>query len=224
LQTARKTFRFSILARRTLPFPVIEARRSRLYRPSALDAGPRELGMKERLKTPRLLLLGSLPLALLGCPGDAEDSDETTMCYEKSGTTLVLNCYTDYLHSCSEDGKTSLGSYDTWDSCYDDMDSVLANYKQDGAIEPGPSSTESGSSSGSSSSPKGGGSYNYSFSCPGGYGSTHTLPIPSGSCEKQYESYGRAFGCNLVEQFESTCTALYSCLHDSQNLAVCKNY
>lgn len=146
------------------------------------------------------------------------------MCYVKSGTTLTLNCYYDDIHSCEEDGKSSLAGYEDWDTCYDDMDAVLDRYRDSGGdIRPGPNSDEAGGP-GTSSKPGGGGSYDHTFTCPGGYGSSHTLPIPKGSCESQYEDYGEAFGCNLTERMYSTCTALYSCLGDQQNLNACRNY
>jgi hypothetical protein len=76
----------------------------------------------------------------------------------------------------------------------------------------------------------GGGSYNWSFTCADGVGGTKTLPIPTGPCEAQYKTYGKAFGCNDVANFNSTCVSLYTCLVRNvsssyqQNLDYCRNY
>ena len=70
----------------------------------------------------------------------------------------------------------------------------------------GDSSGGSGSSGDSSS-----GSYDYSFTCPGGYGREHTLPIPRGSCESEYKNYGETFGCNDVDNFNNAACSLESC-------------
>lgn len=71
------------------------------------------------------------------------------------------------------------------------------------------SSYDYDSSSGSGGST--GGSYNYSFTCPGGYGSEHTVPIPRGSCESQFKNYALVFGCNDVDNFNSAACSLESC-------------
>jgi hypothetical protein len=63
------------------------------------------------------------------------------------------------------------------------------------------------SNSGSAS----GGSYNWTYSCPGGYGGGGTVPIPSGSCESQYKNYAQVFGCNQVDNFNSAACALQNC-------------
>lgn len=65
----------------------------------------------------------------------------------------------------------------------------------------------SGSGSGSGS----GDSYNYSYTCPGGYGSEQTVPIPRGSCESQFKNYAVVFGCNDADNFNSAACSLESC-------------
>lgn len=172
--------------------------------------------------------------ALQGCPGDDdEDLDSTTMCYSSDGTTLTIKCYTTSLHSCEEDGMSSLGSYDTSDLCWDDVDAVLQNWEQNHEIALGPTANESGGGSsgggGSSSSGGSGGSYDWSFTCPD-TGTSSTLPIPKGSCESEYKQYGQTFGCNQVDSFYSACYSLYSCLVRNegsgyqQNLDYCASY
>lgn len=152
------------------------------------------------------------------------------MCYASDGVTLSLKCYTDSIHSCEEDGMSSLGSYDTHDLCWDDVDDVLNAWEQTHQITIGPNANENGGggSSGGGSSGGGGGSYDYSFTCASG--TSATLPIPEGDCESEYEQYGRIFGCNEVDSFYSACYSLYSCLVNSegsayqQNLDYCASY
>lgn len=96
---------------------------------------------------------------LTGC-NEEEDDERATMCYELQGNTLYLNCYTDAIHSCSEDGKSSIGSYGNWDACYDDMQNVLDVYQNTGNIKPGPNSDEGAGSGGSSSGNCGSSGYN----------------------------------------------------------------
>lgn len=76
---------------------------------------------------------------------EQEDTDASTMCYTlenlSNGTRLSLWCYTDYIHSCEEDGKTSLASYDDSETCFDDTDWVLENFTNTGGqVVPGPNS------------------------------------------------------------------------------------
>ncbi len=68
--------------------------------------------------------------------------------------------------------------------------------------------SSSGGSSGGSSS---GGSYDWTYTCPGGYGGGGTVPIPSGSCETQYKNYAQVFGCNDVGSFNSAACSLQDC-------------
>lgn len=56
-----------------------------------------------------------------------------------------------------------------------------------------------------------GGSYDWSYSCPGGYGGGGTVPIPRGSCETAYKNYAQAWGCNQVDDFNSTACDLENC-------------
>ena len=159
-----------------------------------------------------------------------EEKDTATMCYVKAGSTITVNCRHDSLGTCSSDGKTALGGYDSWDECWDDVDTVLKKAKETGVIEPGPNSNEKTGGSGGGGGGGGGGSYNWSFTCSDGVGGTKTLPIPTGPCESQYKSYGKAFGCNDVANFNSTCVSLYTCLVRNvsssyqQNLDYCRNY
>ena len=98
-----------------------------------------------------------LPLIfMLGCEGivetDEEDTDSSTMCYTTDGSYVSVNCNSDYLGSCASDGKSSLGQYDTWGECYDDIDNVLDNYENTGSLVVGPNANGSSSSNDSSSS------------------------------------------------------------------------
>lgn len=89
----------------------------------------------------------------------------------------------------------------TLTACLDDL-------FDDGSSDDSYSDNDSGSGGGGGS---GGGSYDYSYTCPGGYGSEHTVPIPRGSCESQYKNYARIFGCNDVDNFNSAACTLESC-------------
>lgn len=90
-----------------------------------------------------------IPIVLAFCIFTAceekEDEESSTMCYQVIGNTLYLNCYYDYLSSCSEDGKSDLGHYKSWDDCYSDMQNVLNNYQSTGQITPGPGAEDGGS-------------------------------------------------------------------------------
>jgi hypothetical protein len=68
--------------------------------------------------------------------------------------------------------------------------------------------TSSGTTSGSGTS---GGSYDWSYTCPGGYGGGGTVPIPVGSCESEYKNYAQVFGCNDVNNFNSAACDLENC-------------
>jgi len=103
-----------------------------------------------------------------------------------TGFRLVLLAVTVFSMSGCLDLEEEDDSYDDYDYGYEDSGS-------------------SGSSSG------GGGSYDYTYTCPGGYGGGGTVPIPSGSCESQYERYAKTFGCNLVSDFDGAACALESC-------------
>jgi hypothetical protein len=92
---------------------------------------------------------------LSSCETDEED-DRATMCYERNGNYLSLNCYTDYIHSCEDDGKSSLASYNSWEECFDDTEAVLDNWKNNGTISRGPNAIGNSGSSGSGNN--GGGS------------------------------------------------------------------
>lgn len=172
-----------------------------------------------------LFSLLAIPACLSGAAD--EEPNTATMCYAKTGTTVTVNCRHDSIGTCESDGKTSLGSYDTWDACWDDTDDVLKNVHDNGTILPGPHSKEAG---GGSTPGGGGGSYDWSFTCSDGVGGTKTLPIPKGACETQYQTFGRTFGCNMVGNFYSSCVSLYTCLVKNvgasyqQNLDACRNY
>jgi hypothetical protein len=178
-----------------------------------------------------LLTLALCSLVAPAClAGEEEDSHTATMCYVKSGTTVTVNCLYDSSGTCSSAGKTALGSYDTWDSCWADTSKVLSKYKADGTLAAGPNSNEAGGGSGGSGGGSSGGSFNWSFTCSDGVGGTKTLPIPKGACETQYKAYGKAFGCNEIGNFYSTCFTLYTCLVKNEgssyqkNLDYCRSY
>jgi hypothetical protein len=99
----------------------------------------------------RLVMLVAMVAFPMGCEGDGEDEDAATMCYHFEGSNIVLNCYNDYLHSCEDDGYSSLGSYDTWDECWEDTDSVADTYSSTGEVTTGSGSSGSGSSTPSGS-------------------------------------------------------------------------
>ncbi|MBT9560664.1 MAG: hypothetical protein IV100_31860 [Myxococcales bacterium] len=86
-----------------------------------------------------------------------------------------------------------------------------------GAGGAGGSSSGDGSSTGGGSS---GSSYDYEINCP--FGMTSTVPIPVGGCEKEYERYADAFGCNLTDLFYETCLAKNSCT--GEDTSTCEMY
>ena len=171
-----------------------------------------------------LIGIALLPVVVQACLAEKEEEKDTaTMCYVKAGTTVSVNCRDDSLGTCSSDGKTALGHYDSWKECWDDTSAVLSNYKENGTLAPGPKSQEAVGGSGGSGGGGGGGSYDWSFRCSDGVGGTKTLPIPKGACETQYKAYGQAFGCNAVADFYSTCVNLYTCLVKNEGSAYQKN-
>lgn len=101
--------------------------------------------LKTMDKTIKTIIITAMAIATIAC-SELEDelarideiSDDTTMCYQTSGQRLSLSCYTDDIHSCKEDGKSSLGKYDDNATCYDDMRNVLDNYRKSGKIAAGP--------------------------------------------------------------------------------------
>ena len=98
------------------------------------------------------LPVGILILIFLTASCELEEEVESaTMCYELDGNYLTLNCYSDYLHTCESDGKSSLAGYDTWDACIDDMSNVLDYFSNTGEIKPGPNSNGGSGGDGGSS-------------------------------------------------------------------------
>ncbi|MGB6084075.1 hypothetical protein [Moheibacter sp.] len=56
--------------------------------------------------------------------------------------------------------------------------------------------------------------YDYYYECPGGYGSSFTVPIPEGtaSCQQAYEYFARVYGCNDIDNFNSAnCALCHDC-------------
>ncbi len=102
---------------------------------------------------------------------------------------LVISAAAISLSGCIDEllGEEEDYSYDSYDSSSD--------------------SSSSGSSNGSGTS----GSYEFQYTCPTPGSDPATAPIPVGPCENQYENYAKAWGCNQVDDFGSTCTALWSC-------------
>jgi hypothetical protein len=167
-----------------------------------------------------------VPILLSGCgggDGDSEpDTNKSSMCYTKSGTTVTINCQADYLGSCAAAGKTLIGSYGTWSTCNNDVQTVLNKYSSTGSIDPGPNSSQ-GSGSGGSGSSGGSTSGNadalaypqvsYSFSCSSGGSST--VNVANGPCLSSQKPYTKATSCNEYDAnftFNSVGKPFYQCL------------
>ncbi|NLN33484.1 MAG: hypothetical protein GX159_07810 [Flavobacteriaceae bacterium] len=57
-------------------------------------------------------------------------------------------------------------------------------------------------------------SYEFTYQCPGGYGSPFTVTIPAGStqCQNAYEYFAKVYGCNDYDNFnEANCKMCYDC-------------
>lgn len=80
------------------------------------------------------------------------------------------------------------------------------------------------SGQGGSGGASNGSSYDWTYSCPGGYGGGGSAAIPSGSCETQYKQFGKVFGCNLVDEMYSACANLYNCLGETEHAEQCIAY
>lgn len=108
----------------------------------------------------RLLIafgIAAMSLTLQGCIDDDDDDDDrATMCYSISGSTITVNCKTNRLGSCSDDGKSSLGEYHSWDDCWDDTTNVTNNFRDTGTASVGPGAIGSGGTGGSTDGGTGG--------------------------------------------------------------------
>lgn len=102
-------------------------------------------GLRRVLSVVLLLLMCSF---FMSCEEEDEDDDRATMCYEVSGNYLTVNCMYNSSGSCESENKNSLGNYDTWQACYNDMSDVVDNYAATGNISPGPNSNGGGGGSG----------------------------------------------------------------------------
>lgn len=83
---------------------------------------------------------------------------------------------------------------------------------------PEPTNSTGGSNGGPSSGPSGpsgpsgqGGTVPYTFTCAQ-TGSSYTVDVPDDECAQQSKALAKAYGCNEVDNFSSTCIAYYSCV------------
>ena len=56
-----------------------------------------------------------------------------------------------------------------------------------------------------------GGTYPFTFTCEF-TGTSHTVDIPIGNCQTEYENYAKVYGCNEIDNFYQACVDLYGCL------------
>ena len=124
---------------------------------------------------------------------------------------MYLNCYSDYLHSCEEDGKTSLGSYDTWNLCWDDINAVLNDWENEGEINPGPNSDEAYNDYNSNDD-------NGSTNCGSNYSGPHyTSYQVEAFCEAAY-----VYDCSgATEALEATCESLKNWIGSTADCPYC---
>lgn len=176
-----------------------------------------------------LRLMALLPVFLLtACitPEEEEYDDSATMCYDISGNTMTVRCVYNDSSSCSDYDQSSLAGYDDWDTCYNDIDTVLESWGDGEGVVAGPNSQgNSGSGSGSGSGGSGSTStYDYTYTCP--TGDSYTVPVPDDSCSDESEYFAETFGCNLIDDFGDACYEYYGCLgaSSSELEAACGGY
>lgn len=77
------------------------------------------------------------------------------------------------------------------------------------------SGSGSGSGTGGMGTGTGGGSSGgtvpYTFTCDQ-TGSSYTVDVPVDDCTEQSKAMAKAYGCNEIDNFASTCTAYYMCV------------
>lgn len=147
--------------------------------------------------------------------GEEESPERISMCAEKtrdgSEILLNLNCMAQSLGTCEDEGRTSLGTYTDYDDCFDDQDYVFSVFQSTNgsSVVPGPLSEEGKNRSGGSGGGGTGETTPYSFTCPSG--DTHNVDVPVDQCNSESKTFGKVYGCNLIDQMGSACRAYYSC-------------